>query len=67
MSFLKNDKIGSGFHPAALSMGTLGSFPGGGGAERPGRNADRSSQSNAKVKIEWSYTLTSTLCICGIH
>jgi len=35
--------------------------------KRPGREANRSSQSNAKVKIEWSYTFTSTLCIHDIH
>ena len=37
------------------------------GVKWPGREADHSSQSNAKVKNEWSYNFTSTLCIHGIH
>ena len=37
------------------------------GANRPGREADHSSQPNAKVKNEWSCTFTSILCVHGIN
>jgi hypothetical protein len=37
-------------HPASYPMGNGGSFPG--GKERPGRDADHSPSSNAKVKNE---------------
>jgi hypothetical protein len=33
--------------------------PGGGGGERPGREADRLTPSSAEVKNAWSYTSTS--------
>jgi hypothetical protein len=38
---------GSGAHPAFYPMGTRGSFP---GIKRPGREADQSHPSSAKVK-----------------
>jgi hypothetical protein len=46
-SFLLHHRVqtGSGAHPASYPMGTRGSFP-------PGREADHSPPSNAKVK-EW--------------
>jgi hypothetical protein len=43
-------QIGSAAHPASCSMGTGGPFPG--GKARPGRDADHSPQSNAKVVNE---------------
>jgi hypothetical protein len=43
-------KTGSGAHPASYPMGTGGSFPG--GKARPGRDADHSPPSSAKVKNE---------------
>jgi hypothetical protein len=43
-------QTGSGAHPAAYSMGTGGSFPG--GKARPGRDADHSPPSSAEVKYE---------------
>jgi hypothetical protein len=41
---------GSGAHPASYTMGTGGSFPG--GKVRPGRDADHSPPSSAKVQKE---------------
>jgi hypothetical protein len=37
------------------------------GAQRPAREADHSSQFNAKVKNEWSSTFTPTSYMYGIH
>jgi hypothetical protein len=44
------DQTGSGGHPASYPMGTGGSFPE--GKARPGRDADHSPPSSAKVKNE---------------
>jgi hypothetical protein len=41
---------GSGAHPVSCTMGTRGPFPE--GKARPGRGADRSPPSSAKVMIE---------------
>jgi hypothetical protein len=41
-------------------MGTGGSFPGGGGGKRLGREADYSPPASAEVKIMWIYTSTPT-------
>jgi hypothetical protein len=41
---------GSGAHPASCTMGTGGPFPG--AKARPGRDADHSPPSSAKIKIE---------------
>jgi hypothetical protein len=43
-------QTGSGAHPASYPMGTGGSFPG--GKVRPGRDADHSPPSSAKVMNE---------------
>jgi hypothetical protein len=43
-------QIGSGAHPASCTMGTEGTFPG--GKARPGRDADHSPPSSAKVVNE---------------
>jgi hypothetical protein len=43
-------QTGSGAHPASCRMGTGGPFPG--GKARPGRDADHSPPSIAKVKNE---------------
>jgi hypothetical protein len=43
-------QTGSEAHPASYPMGTRGSFPG--GEARPGRDADHSPPSSAKVKNE---------------
>jgi hypothetical protein len=43
-------QTGCGAHPASYLMGTGGSFPG--GKARPGRDADHSPPSSAKVKNE---------------
>jgi hypothetical protein len=43
-------QTGSGAHPASYTMGTGGPFPG--GKARPGRDADHSPPSSAKVKYE---------------
>jgi hypothetical protein len=48
-------QTGSGAHPASYSMGTGGSFPG--GKARPGRDADHSPLSSAKVKNEYKLYL----------
>jgi hypothetical protein len=42
----------SGAHPASYPMGTGGPFPGGKAKARPGRDADHSPPSSAKVKYE---------------
>jgi hypothetical protein len=46
---------GSRAHPDSYPMGTRGTSL---GVKRPGREADHSSPSSAKVKNEWSYTST---------
>jgi hypothetical protein len=43
-------QTGSGAHPASYPVGTGGPFPG--GKARPGRDADHSPPSSAKVKNE---------------
>jgi hypothetical protein len=43
-------QAGSGAHPASYTVGTGGTFPG--DKERPGRDADHSPPSSAKVKKE---------------
>jgi hypothetical protein len=43
-------QTGSGTHPASYTMGTGGPFPG--GKARPGRDADHSPPSSAKVVNE---------------
>jgi hypothetical protein len=43
-------QTGSGVHPASCTMGTGGPFPG--GKARPGRDADHSPPSSAKVVNE---------------
>jgi hypothetical protein len=43
--------------PASYPMGT-GSFPGGGGVKRPGREADHSPPASAEVKKMWTYAST---------
>jgi hypothetical protein len=43
-------QTGFGAHPASYTMGTESSFPG--GKARPGRDADHSPPSSAKVKKE---------------
>jgi hypothetical protein len=45
---------GSGAHPASCTMGTGGSFPG--GKARPGRDADHSPPSSAKLRKSGSCT-----------
>jgi hypothetical protein len=47
---VNKSSTGSGAHPASYPMGTGGSFPG--GKARPGRYADYSPPSSAKVKNE---------------
>ena len=51
-------------HPASCAMGT-GVFPG--GKERPGRDADHSSDSSAVVKKEQSYTSTPTMGLRSVQ
>jgi len=41
-------------------MGTRGSFP---WVKRPGREADHSFPSSAKVRDAWSYTCTPPICL----
>jgi hypothetical protein len=50
-------QTGSGAHPASYPMGTGGPFPG--GEVRPGRDADHSPPSSAKVKYEYELYLLS--------
>jgi hypothetical protein len=49
----------SGAHPASCPMGTGGPFPG--DKARPGRDADHSPPSSAKVENEWELYLLSLL------
>jgi hypothetical protein len=49
-SFSPCVQTGSGAHPASYPMGTGGPFPG--SKARPGRDANNSPPSNAKVKYE---------------
>jgi hypothetical protein len=57
----------SGAHPASYPMGIWGSFPG--GKARPGRDADHSPPSSAKVKNEQELYLLSPhvppWCVAG--
>jgi hypothetical protein len=53
----------SGDHPASYPMGTGELSP---GVQRPGREADHSLPSSAKVKNAWSYTSTPPLCLHGL-
>jgi hypothetical protein len=46
-------------HPASVSMGTS-SFP---GVKRPERGADLTHRSNARLRMGWSYTSVSLLCL----
>jgi hypothetical protein len=55
-SFHHRVQTGSGAQPASYPMCTKGSFL---GLKRLGREVDRSPQSSAEVKNEWSYTYTS--------
>jgi hypothetical protein len=54
---------GSGVHPASYPIGTRGFFP---GVKRPGREADHSPPSSAKVKNAWSYTSTPPVRLHGM-
>jgi hypothetical protein len=54
---------GSGAHPTSYPMGIRGSFP---GVKRPGREADHSPPSRAKVKNAWSYTSTLPIRLHGM-
>jgi hypothetical protein len=54
---------GSGAHLASYPMGTRVSFP---GVKRPGREADYSPPSSAKVKNGWSYTSTPPIRLQGV-
>jgi hypothetical protein len=53
-------QTGSGAHPASYTVGTGGSFPG--GKVQPGRDADHSPPSSAKVKKEYELNLLSPKC-----
>jgi hypothetical protein len=56
-------QTGSGVHPASYQMGTgVLSL----GIKRPGREADHSSLSSAKVKNAWSYTSTPPMRFHGV-
>jgi hypothetical protein len=46
-------QTGSGAHPSSYPMGTGSSFP---GIRRPGRKADHSPPSSAKIKNAWCCT-----------
>jgi hypothetical protein len=46
-------QTGSGSHPPSCPMGTGGAFPP--EVKRPGREANHSPPSSAKIKNEWSY------------
>jgi hypothetical protein len=50
-------QIGSGAHPASCTMGTGGPFPG--AEEQPGRDADHSPPSSAKVENEYELYILS--------
>jgi hypothetical protein len=54
---------GSGAHPASYPIGIRGSFP---GLKRPGREADHSPPSSAKVKNAWSYTSIPPIRLHGV-
>jgi hypothetical protein len=56
---------GYGAHPASYPVGTRGYFT---GVERPGREADNSSPSNAEVKNAYNYTSTPqyVFMACGL-
>jgi hypothetical protein len=57
-------QTGSGAHPASCPMGTGGTFPG--GKARPGRDADHSPPSSAKVDNEYELYLLSPRRLHGV-
>jgi len=63
VSLLQNILTGSGAHLAFYLLGVM-AFSW--GVNRPGRKADHSLPSIAKVKNEWSYTPTPPICHHGV-
>jgi len=62
LSVLRNIQTGSGIHPASCSVGT-GGFPT--GVKLP-MSAVKWSSSSAKVKNEWSFTTSPSVCLHGV-